>query len=126
MSLFDFDSNPTKRRRQINLGGLPSATPASDILNDAKLRRSQRQDQKRKQDSATSIQSWWRAVQSSRDVKRRLRERFVEDVGGLDGLRCLVLLGQDEEMLGMWSFGWTQYGRGMLDAMIFRLIQLKY
>lgn len=36
-------------------------------------------------------------------MRRELRTRFEADPTSLTGLRCLVLMGQDEEVLGMWS-----------------------
>ncbi|EMD40028.1 hypothetical protein CERSUDRAFT_46274 [Gelatoporia subvermispora B] len=98
-----FGDDPSKRRREINLGGTHSATSYSDILEEAKARRTQRQDQKRRNDSATRIQAWWRGVSSKRAIRQQIRQRFEEDITGLNGLRSLVLLGQDETALGMWS-----------------------
>ena len=41
----------------------------------------------------------------------RLRGEFERDVVGLDGLRCLVLIGdKDEEALGTWSSQMAQGG----------------
>ncbi|OCH88442.1 HECT-domain-containing protein [Obba rivulosa] len=98
-----FGDDPSKRRREINLGGTHSATSYSDILEEAKARRTQRQDQKRRHDSAVRIQAWWRGISSKRELRRQLRQMFQDDITGLNGLRCLVLLGDDEEALGMWS-----------------------
>ncbi|KAI0784812.1 HECT-domain-containing protein [Abortiporus biennis] len=116
---FDFDSNSTKRRRQINLGGISSATHASDILNEARLRRNQRLEEKKRQDSALIIQAWWRAALEMRDVRKQLRSTFEQDQLGTTGLRCLVLAGKDEEMLGQWSLAWVQAGREkLLQALV--------
>ncbi|KAI0366687.1 HECT-domain-containing protein [Pilatotrama ljubarskyi] len=98
-----FGDNPTKRRREINLGGTHSATSHNDILQEAKLRRLQRNDLKRRQDSAIRIQHWWRGRIALANVRRDLRRTFDQDITSLTGLRCLVLLGQDEDALGRWS-----------------------
>ncbi len=98
-----FGDAPNKRRRQINLGGAHTATTHNDILQEAKLRRIQRDDHRRRQDAARRIQHSWRGYAARRDVRTRLRSTFEQDITSLTGLRCLVLLGQDEEALGRWS-----------------------
>lgn len=98
-----FGDAPNKRRREINLGGTHTATSHNDILQEAKLRRSQRNDLKRRQDSALLIQHWWRGRIALNDVRQDLRHTFDQDVTSITGLRCLVLLGQDEDALGRWS-----------------------
>ncbi|RPD62864.1 HECT-domain-containing protein [Lentinus tigrinus ALCF2SS1-7] len=98
-----FGDAPNKRRREINLGGTHTATSHNDILQEAKLRRIQRDDQRRRQDAARRIQHSWRGYAAQRDVRRRLRSTFEQDITSLTGLRCLVLLGQDEEALARWS-----------------------
>ncbi|CDO70815.1 hypothetical protein BN946_scf184801.g6 [Trametes cinnabarina] len=98
-----FGDNPTKRRREINLGGAHTATSYNDILQEAKLRRLQRNDLKRRQDSATRIQHWWRGKIALKQVRQLLRRTFDQDITSLTGLRSLVLLGQDEDALGRWS-----------------------
>ncbi|EIW51561.1 HECT-domain-containing protein [Trametes versicolor FP-101664 SS1] len=98
-----FGDAPNKRRREINLGGAHTATSHNDILQEAKLRRSQRNDLKRRQDSALLIQHWWRGRIALNDVRGDLRHTFDQDVTSITGLRCLVLLGQDEDALGRWS-----------------------
>ncbi|GBE82990.1 HECT-domain-containing protein [Sparassis latifolia] len=98
-----FGDDPIKRRREINLGGAHSAVSYSDILNDAKAKRLRRLDVKRREEAAISIQAWWRGHSEARFVKQNLLCTFQEDVTSLRGLRCLVLIGQDEEALGAWS-----------------------
>lgn len=97
-----FGEDDIRKRREINLGGARSAS-YSDILQEAKAQRSQRHDLKRKQDSATKIQAWWRGVSRKEQLRRELKDVFASDVSSLTGLRCLVLLGVDQEALGMWS-----------------------
>ncbi|KAI8978888.1 HECT-domain-containing protein [Trametes punicea] len=98
-----FGDSPNKRRREINLGGTHTATSYNDILQEAKLRRLQRNDLKRRQDSAVRIQHWWKGKLALRAAREDLRRTFDQDVTSLTGLRCLVLLGQDEDALGRWS-----------------------
>ena len=114
LSLFGFNSSPTmdvplfgdqpnKRKRAINLGGTHTATTHSDILQEARLRRLQRNDNKRRQDAAIQIQRTWRSYIALSSARRSLRFTFDQDVSGLTALRCLVLLGLDEDALGRWS-----------------------
>ncbi|KAI0926648.1 hypothetical protein AcV5_007383 [Taiwanofungus camphoratus] len=98
-----FGDKPTNRRREINLGGAHSATSYTDILNEAKAKREQRQELKRRQDSAIRIQTWWRGISQVRFIKRELRRLFEQDITGIEGLRCLILIGQDQDALGRWS-----------------------
>lgn len=98
-----FGDKPTNRRREINLGGAHSATSYTDILNEAKAKREQRQELKRRQDSAIRIQTWWRGISQVRSIKRELRRLFEQDITGIEGLRCLILIGQDQDALGRWS-----------------------
>ncbi|KAF9816031.1 hypothetical protein IEO21_04206 [Rhodonia placenta] len=98
-----FGDDPSGKRRNIDLGGDRATAAFSDILNDAKIQRSQRLELKRKQDSAVRIQAWWRGITQLRSVRQDLRRAFEQDVSGIRGLRCLVLLGQDQHALGLWS-----------------------
>lgn len=98
-----FGDSPNKRRREINLGGSHTATSHNDILQEAKLRRLQRNDLKRRQDSAIRIQHWWRGRIALNAVRQQLRHTYEQDITSLTGLRSLVLLGQDEDALGRWS-----------------------
>ncbi|KDQ51194.1 hypothetical protein JAAARDRAFT_41256 [Jaapia argillacea MUCL 33604] len=92
-----------ERRRQINLGGASSAASYDSILREAKERRLEREDQRRRQDSAVRIQAWWRGMRESARVRQVMRQAFAEDVTGINGLRCLVLIGRDQDVLGTWS-----------------------
>ncbi|KDR70650.1 hypothetical protein GALMADRAFT_879854 [Galerina marginata CBS 339.88] len=49
------------------------------------------------------IQAWWRCMLAVRAAKKPLRKIFEGDVTGLTGLRCLVLMGVDDEILGTWA-----------------------
>ncbi|TFK46201.1 HECT-domain-containing protein [Heliocybe sulcata] len=92
-----------RKRREINLGGARSASSHELILEQAKARRTEREDNRRKRDSAVRLQSWWRGLSEARRVRRQLRQTLAENVTGIGGLRCLVVMGQDEEALAMWS-----------------------
>lgn len=92
-----------EKRRKINLGGSSSVSTLSAITDQAKARRIERTEQKRKNDSAIRIQAWWRAVAAIRAVKTNMRRLFEEDIEGLRGLRCIVLIGLDQGILGKWS-----------------------
>ncbi|KAI0685222.1 HECT-domain-containing protein [Cytidiella melzeri] len=98
-----FGDNPGRRRREINLGGSTSATTHASLLQDAKARRLQRVDLKRKQDCAIIIQSWWRGRTQAALVRQQLRSTFEHNTTNLTGLRCLVLIGKDDALLGQWS-----------------------
>lgn len=106
--LFDGDG----RRRNINLGGVSSAITHTSILNQAKARRFERENSRKKHDSAIRIQAWWRGLHQARIVKRQLKEGFKQDVLDINGLRRLVLIGQDEEVLGTWSAALVSGGQG--------------
>ncbi|KAI0039666.1 HECT-domain-containing protein [Auriscalpium vulgare] len=103
-----------EKRRRINLGGATSASSHVDILHQAKAQRSQRQDSRKRQESAAHIQAWWRGVCRRRAVKRELRLLFEADALGLNGLRALVLIGRNEEVLAQWSSAVLQEGEGAI------------
>ena len=107
--LFDGDD----RRRNINLGGASSAATHASILNQAKARRFEREYSRKRHDSATRIQSWWRGLHQGRVIKQQLKNSFEQDVLGINGLRCLVLIRQDEEVLGTWSTALVNGGIGV-------------
>lgn len=47
-----------------------------------------------------------------RNVRQQLRQSFAQDVMGVNGLRCMVLIGKDEEVLGHWSTTLTSGDQG--------------
>lgn len=63
----------------------------------------EREAQRKREESAIRIQAWWRGACEARHVRQQLRRVFQAQVTGLTALRCLVLVGQDEELLTMWS-----------------------
>lgn len=97
-----------RRRREINLGGSTSVTSQAAILGQARARRMEREAQRKREESATRIQAWWRGVCEARRVRQQLRRVFQEQVTSLTALRCLVLVGQDEELLTLWSHRMSQ------------------
>jgi len=101
-----------EKRRKINLGGATSVSSQTDILHSAKARRSAREEIRRRHESALCIQSRWRSSQQSRVVKLILSELFQEDVLGLNGMRALVLIGNNDELLAQWSEGVVRAGDG--------------
>jgi hypothetical protein len=101
-----------EKRRKINLGGATSVSSQTDILHSAKARRSAREEIRRRHESALCIQSRWRSSQQSRVVKRILSEWFQDDVLGLNGMRALVLIGNNDELLAQWSEGVVRAGDG--------------
>lgn len=92
-----------RRRREINLGGSTSVTSQAAILDQARARRMEREAQRKREESAIRIQAWWRGAHEARRVRWQLRRVFQEQVTGITALRCLVLVGQDEELLSLWS-----------------------
>ncbi|KAJ6620089.1 HECT-domain-containing protein [Mycena sp. CBHHK59/15] len=105
-----------ERRRQINLGGSSSVSTLSSITDQAKARRAERIEQKRKNDNATRIQAWWRAVSAMRAAKAEMCRTFETDVEGITGLRCVVLIGMDQDVLGKWAQSIAAKGEGSLFA----------
>jgi ubiquitin-protein ligase E3 C len=104
-----FDDN---RRRRINLGGNSSATTHAAILDQAKARRSEREQNRKRNESAVRLQAWWRGLREVRGVRHELRTAFENDITGITGMRCLVLLGTDDEALGIWSRAMVSSGHG--------------
>nr|GAT51865.1 HECT-domain-containing protein [Mycena chlorophos] len=91
---------PDPQRRRINLGGVSGPTHAS-VLNDVQSQRAQRQRQKREADAATRVQAAWRGFVGRRRVRGHLRSVFERDMGGIDAMRVLVIL-REEELLDVW------------------------
>ena len=107
--LFEADD---RKRRNINLGGRPTSSTHTSILDEARLRREERRDQLKRQRSAIRIQAWWRGKRESRIVRIQLRHALEQDLSGINGLRTIVLIGQDEESLEIWSRNAIHSGEG--------------
>jgi ubiquitin-protein ligase E3 C len=100
------------RKRKINLGGvLPVSTHAA-IIDRVREERSIRAQHKRRVEKATRIQAWWRGVREAKYTRMEMRKAFEADVTGITGLRCLVLIGRDEEVLSRWSKAMLELGNG--------------
>lgn len=109
LPLFDVDG---RKRRNINLGGRSTSSTHTSILDEVRLRREERQNQLKRQQSAIRIQAWWRGKQETRIVRIQLRNALEQDPGGIDGLRAVTFIGQDEESLAIWSRNVLQSGEG--------------
>jgi hypothetical protein len=101
-----------EKRRKINLGGATSVASQTDILHSAKARRNEREEIRRRHESALCIQSHWRSFQQYRVVRQRLSHIFQEDVLALNGMRALVLIGSDDVLLAQWSEAVIRAGDG--------------
>ena len=107
-----------EKRRKINLGGATSVASQTDILHSAKARRNEREEIRRRHESALCIQSRWRGFQQYRAVRQRLSRMFQEDVLGLNGMRALVLIGNDDLLLAQWSEAVIRAGGGEFSTIL--------
>ncbi|KAL4073187.1 hypothetical protein V8B97DRAFT_2022994 [Scleroderma yunnanense] len=105
-----------RRRREINLGGSTSVSSQAAIVEKAKARRVEREALRKREESALKIQSWWKGSLETKRVRQHMRQLFLEDVTSLTGLRCLVLVGQDEDLLWRWSEVTSRNDQILLDA----------
>ncbi|KDR77942.1 hypothetical protein GALMADRAFT_244909 [Galerina marginata CBS 339.88] len=99
-----------ERKRKINLGGVSTATSQAAILNRVQAERQARAELKLRSEKAVRIQAWWRGNLEAREARRQMKRAFEGDVTGLTGLRCLVLIGRDDEVLGTWAAAMVQLG----------------
>jgi ubiquitin-protein ligase E3 C len=100
------------RKRKINLGGVLPVTTHAAIIDRVREERTIRAQQKRRVEKAIRIQAWWRGVREARYTKIEMRKTFEADITGITGLRCLVLIGRDEEVLSRWSKAMLELGKG--------------
>ncbi|KAK7041620.1 ubiquitin-protein ligase (E3) [Paramarasmius palmivorus] len=94
-------------RRTINLSGTSTSTSQSTILEQAKARRNERIEQKRRTDAAVRLQAWFRGIREARRVRAVLRDEILHGrVGDLsvDTLRRVVLVGCGD-VLDRWAEG---------------------
>ena len=103
------------RKRKINLGGVQPVTTHAAIIDRVREERSIRAQQKRRVEKAIRIQAWWRGVRDARYTKMEMRKTFEADVTSITGLRCLVLIGRDEELLSRWSKAMLELGEGVFS-----------
>ncbi|KDR68229.1 hypothetical protein GALMADRAFT_1048798 [Galerina marginata CBS 339.88] len=66
--------------------------------------------EKNRLQKAVKIQTWWRRMLVFRAAKKSLRKILEGDITGLTGLRCLVLIGVDNDVLGIWTRAMVQLG----------------
>lgn len=92
-----------RKRRHINLGGVQSGVSIQDVVKQAKADRNERQYARQREEAARKLQAIWRGTLSSRTVKVALRVEFDKDITGINAMRCLVLLENDEDRLSQWS-----------------------
>ena len=97
--MFSLDN---ERRRKINLGGASVTSTHASILERVHAQRVARAETKRRVDSAIRIQAWYRGLREARAVRKELKILFTKDVLSLTALRCLVLIGKDDELLSTW------------------------
>ena len=91
-------------------------TSHAAIIDRVREERSIRAQQKRRVEKAIRIQAWWRGVREARLIKVEMRKAFEADVTGITGLRCLVLIGRDEEVLSRWSKAMLDLGKGAFST----------
>ena len=101
-----------ERRRKINLGGVSVTSSQASILERVHAQRVARAETKRRTDGAIRIQAWYRGLREARAVRKELRKLFSADVLSLTGLRCLVLIGRDDEVLSTWVTSVLASGEG--------------
>ena len=91
-------------------------TTHAAIIDRVREERSIRAQQKRRVENAIRIQAWWRGVREARYTKIKMRKAFEADITGITGLRCLVLIGRDEEVLSQWSKAMLELGKGAFSV----------
>ncbi len=92
-----------ERRRKINLGGTSATATQASILEGVHAARLARAQHKRRNDNAIRIQAWYRGLREAKRTRMELKELFMKDVLSLTALRCLVLIGKDDEVLSIWT-----------------------
>jgi hypothetical protein len=102
-----------ERRRKINLGGVSATSSQASILERVHAQRLARAETKRRVDSATRIQAWYRGLREARALRMELRKLFAEDVLSLTAMRCLVLIGRDDGVLSTWAASVLAGGEGL-------------
>ncbi|KAJ7110703.1 HECT-domain-containing protein [Mycena crocata] len=104
-----------EKRREVNLGGTSGPTHAA-VIGEVKTLRNLRQSQKLRADSAVRLQALWRGISCKRLVQSQMRAAFERDILGINGLRYLALLG-DEEMHTKWSTAVLSGSEGTLFSL---------
>lgn len=112
------------RQRRINLGGSSAVVPHHELLKQAREIRNERQLARQRQEATVRLQTAWRGQLSRRAAKDILRTLFDESPVGINAMRCLVLLGNDEERLGKWSESVTSMDEGVCIDLLTLIIDL--
>ncbi|KZV60925.1 HECT-domain-containing protein [Peniophora sp. CONT] len=92
-----------EKRRRMNLGGQSSSQSHDAIVNQARMRRGEREERRRQHDAALRIQAWWRGSLETRNIRFQLLQTFRSDPLSIRGMRCLVLIGKKPDALAIWS-----------------------
>jgi len=92
-----------ERRKKINLGGTSGTATQASILEGVHAARLARAHHKKRTDSTIRIQAWYRGLREAKRTRTKLKELFMKDVLSLTALRCLVLIGKDNEVLSIWA-----------------------
>lgn len=98
----------TNRPRQIDLGGSKSTYSQEALLDTLKAQREQRNDHRRRVESASKLQAWWRGTSDARAVREQQRRRFDDSHGPPVEWTRLLMVGwrgsdADWSRLGRWS-----------------------
>jgi ubiquitin-protein ligase E3 C len=127
-----------ERKRHINLGGASASTSQSMIIDQAKIRREERIEAKRRADAAIKVQSWWRGAQEAHKVRAAVRADLQTELSRsgaeapveIQTLRKLVVVGKNwkgkesgissdgKVVLGMWSERVVASGPGMSSPLL--------
>ena len=105
-----------EKRRRINLGGQNSNQSHDAIVNQAKMRRGEREERRRQQDAALRIQAWWRGGLEAKSIRKQLQQTYRSDPLSVRGMRCLVLIGKNSDALAIWSSAVLDLGIGSSDV----------
>jgi hypothetical protein len=100
-----FFSGTTKPQRQVNLGRGGASTSAASVLETAAQLRRGRDDQRRQEASAQTVQRVWRSSLSRREMKRSWRSEVDEGrtSSGIDAVRKVVYGWEDDKPVSpMW------------------------
>ncbi|KAI5118810.1 hypothetical protein M0805_005152 [Coniferiporia weirii] len=114
--MFPLFNGDERRQRRINLGGASAVATHEEVMQQAKAVRNERLQQRRRHDAAVSLQTMWRGELAKRKVRAEMRRIFDDNPLGINAMRCLVLLGDDEVRLRAWSERVTSSGRSMVSC----------
>jgi ubiquitin-protein ligase E3 C len=87
----------TVKRRNISLGGnAHSSVTHATLLDQARAHRAQRESQRRQDQSALAIQSFYRGRYCAKKSKARWQAEFDRGLPLLDAARCLAIFGNGD------------------------------